>query len=158
MTHPEGTTTVDSSGEKCSVIGVGLAGLGPGGSSTITDVRDDRILRIRPLHYDWKYDKDEVNRWKMEARRKDRRRPRDLPGARPSRVPPERSGDALGAGREDRNGLSGAHDVAQPGAHHRPSDYRRLAAEEPMLGPPLNDLGDCHQVECHRLGSEGVKE
>ena len=70
MTHPEGTTTVDSSGEKCSVIGVGLAGLGPGGSSTITEVRDNRILRIRPLHYDWKYDKDQFNPWTMEAREK----------------------------------------------------------------------------------------
>jgi anaerobic selenocysteine-containing dehydrogenase len=68
MTHPEGTTTVDSLGEKGSVIGVGLAGLGPGGSSTITEVRGGRILRIRPLHYDWKYDKNQFNPWKMEAR------------------------------------------------------------------------------------------
>jgi hypothetical protein len=34
------------------------------------DVKNGKIVRIRPLHYDWKYTKDEVGTWKVEARGK----------------------------------------------------------------------------------------
>ena len=54
--------------EKSSVIGVGLGGLGPGGSSTITETKDGKILRIRPLDFAWKYERASFSPWKMEAR------------------------------------------------------------------------------------------
>ena len=30
------------------------------------DVKDGKIVRVRPLHYDWKYDFKDVNPWKFE--------------------------------------------------------------------------------------------
>jgi hypothetical protein len=30
------------------------------------DVKDGKIARVRPLHYDWKYDFKDVNPWKFE--------------------------------------------------------------------------------------------
>ena len=33
----------------------------------MVDVKDGRIVRIRPLHFDWKYDKKDFNPWRMEA-------------------------------------------------------------------------------------------
>ena len=32
------------------------------------DVRDGKIIRLRPLHYDWKYKPEQFNPWKVEAR------------------------------------------------------------------------------------------
>ena len=63
-------TVSRSADEKSSVIGVGLAGLGPGGSSTITETKDGKILRIRPLDFAWKYERASFSPWKMEARGK----------------------------------------------------------------------------------------
>ena len=35
----------------------------------MVDVKDGKIIRIRPMHYDWKYDPEKVmNPWKMEVR------------------------------------------------------------------------------------------
>ena len=34
------------------------------------DVKDGKLLRIRPLHYDWKYSPEEYKPWKIEARGK----------------------------------------------------------------------------------------
>jgi trimethylamine-N-oxide reductase (cytochrome c) len=42
-------------------------GFGPNSNSSITDVKNGKIVRIRPLHFDWKYDKSSFNPWKMEA-------------------------------------------------------------------------------------------
>jgi len=36
---------------------LGLAGLLGGGSPCAVDVKNGKIIRVRPLHYDWKYDK-----------------------------------------------------------------------------------------------------
>jgi anaerobic selenocysteine-containing dehydrogenase len=52
------------------VIGTGLAGLGPGGAASVADMKNGKIVRLRPLHYDWKYDPDKLNAWKIEARGK----------------------------------------------------------------------------------------
>ena len=60
----------EKAGEKSTVLGVGLAGLGPGGAATVADTSNGKIVRLRPLHYDWKYDKAQFNPWKMEARGK----------------------------------------------------------------------------------------
>ncbi len=37
-------------------------------NSSVVDVKNGKIIRIRPLHFDWKYDKKRFNPWKMEAR------------------------------------------------------------------------------------------
>ena len=36
-------------------------------NTSVVDVKDGRIVRIRPLHFDWKYDKKDFNAWRMEA-------------------------------------------------------------------------------------------
>jgi len=45
-------------------------GFSPDANSAVVDVKNGRIVRIRPLHFDWKYDKKEFNAWKMEVRGK----------------------------------------------------------------------------------------
>jgi anaerobic selenocysteine-containing dehydrogenase len=42
-----------------------------GSNASMVDVKDGKIIRIRPMHYDWKYDpKKDMNPWKMESRGK----------------------------------------------------------------------------------------
>jgi anaerobic selenocysteine-containing dehydrogenase len=43
---------------------------GQGFNASAVDTREGRIIRIRPLHYDWKYNPEEFKPWKMEARGK----------------------------------------------------------------------------------------
>jgi anaerobic selenocysteine-containing dehydrogenase len=45
-------------------------GFGPNANSSVVDVKNGRIVRIKPLHFDWKYNKKDFNPWKMEARGK----------------------------------------------------------------------------------------
>jgi anaerobic selenocysteine-containing dehydrogenase len=54
-------------GEKSIPITMGF---GPPANSEVVDVKDGKIVRIRPLHFDWKYDKKSLNPWKMEVRGK----------------------------------------------------------------------------------------
>ena len=54
--------------EKSFVKGLSLIDFGVDGNSSVVDVKNGKIVRIRPLHYDWQYDKKEINLWKMEAR------------------------------------------------------------------------------------------
>jgi anaerobic selenocysteine-containing dehydrogenase len=42
-------------------------GFGPNANSSAVDVKNGRIIRVRPLHFDWKYNKESFNPWKMEA-------------------------------------------------------------------------------------------
>jgi anaerobic selenocysteine-containing dehydrogenase len=42
-------------------------GFGPNANSSVVDVKNGRIVRVRPLHFDWKYDKESLNPWVMEA-------------------------------------------------------------------------------------------
>ena len=39
-------------------------------NTAMVDVKDGKIIRIRPLHYDWKYKPEEFNPWRIEARGK----------------------------------------------------------------------------------------
>jgi trimethylamine-N-oxide reductase (cytochrome c) len=48
--------------------GLSLCDFGGDGNPAVVDVKDGEIVRIKPLHYDWKYDPKEFNPWKMEAR------------------------------------------------------------------------------------------
>ncbi len=43
-----------------------LMGIMGGGAEGVVDVKNGRIVRIRPLHYDWKYTREEMNPWKIE--------------------------------------------------------------------------------------------
>ena len=56
--------------EKTVVKGLGLSGNTIGANTAAIDVKDGRIIRIRPLRYDWKYQSEEFNPWKIEARGK----------------------------------------------------------------------------------------
>ena len=56
--------TTDKSVIKC----LGFCGFGMGANITEVDVKDGRVARIRPLHYDQLYTPEELNAWKIEAR------------------------------------------------------------------------------------------
>ena len=53
--------------EKC-VKGLGFNGNVRDANSVVVDVKNGRIVRIRPLHYDWQYKLEEFGPWKIEAR------------------------------------------------------------------------------------------
>jgi anaerobic selenocysteine-containing dehydrogenase len=57
-------------GDKQVIRGGGLMGSGDSGPPTLIDVKDGKITRIRPLHYERSYDKKDFNVWKMEAKGK----------------------------------------------------------------------------------------
>jgi hypothetical protein len=46
--------------DKTVLRALGLGGLLAGSSEGMVDVKDGRIVRVRPFHYDWKYKRDEV--------------------------------------------------------------------------------------------------
>ena len=51
--------------EKSYPIGLGFCSVSSDANSSIVDVKNGRIIRIRPLHYDWKYKPEEFNPWKI---------------------------------------------------------------------------------------------
>jgi anaerobic selenocysteine-containing dehydrogenase len=63
----EKTGSQDSGMEKSNPITLGFS---PNANSSVADLKNGHIVRIRPLHYDWKYDPKQFNAWKMEARGK----------------------------------------------------------------------------------------
>jgi len=56
--------------EKSFIEGFGLCSVGAGGNPGVVDVRNGRIIRIRPLHYDAAYSVEELKPWRLEARGK----------------------------------------------------------------------------------------
>ncbi|MFH1834508.1 MAG: molybdopterin-dependent oxidoreductase, partial [bacterium] len=58
------------SGERTLVRDISFCGVPENGSNaSMVDVKDGKIIRIRPMHYDWKYDpKKDMNPWKFEVR------------------------------------------------------------------------------------------
>jgi hypothetical protein len=48
---------------------LGLGGFFGGGAEGMVDVKDGKIVRVRPMRYGWKYKKNEVRQWKMESGR-----------------------------------------------------------------------------------------
>lgn len=52
--------------EKTVLKALGLSGGVYGGAPCAVDVKNGRVVRIRPLHYDWKYNKKQFNPWKFE--------------------------------------------------------------------------------------------
>ncbi len=54
--------------EKTYIIGLGCCGNGVDGNASEVDVKDGKIIRIRPLHFDRKYKPEEFRPWKIKAR------------------------------------------------------------------------------------------
>jgi len=53
--------------EKTYPIGLGFCGYYADANSSVVNVKDGKIVRIRPLHFDMEYDTKGLNPWKMEA-------------------------------------------------------------------------------------------
>ena len=64
---PKGKAT---KGEQTFIKGMGFSGHSVGSHISAVDVKNGKIIRIRPLHYDWKYNPEELRPWKLEARGK----------------------------------------------------------------------------------------
>ncbi len=62
----EKSTTAD----KTVLKGISWLGTYSGFNIAAVDVKNGKIVRIRPLHYDWKYETDEFGLWEMKARGK----------------------------------------------------------------------------------------
>jgi anaerobic selenocysteine-containing dehydrogenase len=59
-----------SNEEKTVVKGLSFCGIAQDGNAVQVDVKDGKIIRVRPLHYDWKYSHEYLKPWKVEARGK----------------------------------------------------------------------------------------
>ena len=57
-------------GDKTVLRSLGLGGLYGGGAEGMVDVKNGKILRVRPFHFDWKYDRDQIRTWKFEVQGK----------------------------------------------------------------------------------------
>ena len=51
--------------ETTVIRALGLAGPPGGGGPAAVDVKDGKIVRVRPLHFDWKYSKEHIRPWEM---------------------------------------------------------------------------------------------
>ena len=56
--------------EKTYIKGLGFCSFGIGANVAEVDVKDGKVLRIRPLHFDKKYDPKDWNPWEIKARGK----------------------------------------------------------------------------------------
>jgi molybdopterin guanine dinucleotide-containing S/N-oxide reductase-like protein len=63
-------TPPGGSRERTLIRDISFCGVANGSSSCLVDVSEGRIVRIRPMHYDWKYRSDELGQWEMKARGK----------------------------------------------------------------------------------------
>jgi trimethylamine-N-oxide reductase (cytochrome c) len=52
--------------DKTVLRSLGLGGFFGGGAEGMVDVKDGKIVRVRPMKYGWKYKREEVRHWKME--------------------------------------------------------------------------------------------
>jgi molybdopterin guanine dinucleotide-containing S/N-oxide reductase-like protein len=62
----KGLGMTDTKGDKTVLRSLGLGGMFGGGAQGMVDVRNGRILRVRPFHFDWKYDRSKIRTWKLE--------------------------------------------------------------------------------------------
>ena len=56
--------------EKQLLKGLGFCSFGTDANASVVDVKNGKLVRIRPLHFDWKYKPEEFGPWKMQARGK----------------------------------------------------------------------------------------
>jgi len=67
----EGTAPVgNTGGETTTYKNLGFCGFAVGANASCVDVKNGRIVRVRPLHWDEKYEPEEMRPWKIEARGK----------------------------------------------------------------------------------------
>jgi anaerobic selenocysteine-containing dehydrogenase len=52
--------------DKTVIKALALGGMLGGGAPCAVDVKDGKIIRVRPFHYDWKYDPKQFNPWKIK--------------------------------------------------------------------------------------------
>jgi len=52
--------------EDTHVRSIGFLRIPGGGVAGAVDVKDGKIIRIRPLHYEWKYKWEDMNPWKVK--------------------------------------------------------------------------------------------
>jgi trimethylamine-N-oxide reductase (cytochrome c) len=57
---------IDVKPDKTVIKALALGGLLGGGGECAVDVKNGKAVRIRPFHYDWKYDKKQFNAWKIK--------------------------------------------------------------------------------------------
>jgi len=57
----------EAEGERTVIKGLGFCSNAADGNIAVVDVKDGKIIRIRPLHYDWRYKPEEFRPWKIEA-------------------------------------------------------------------------------------------
>ncbi len=57
-------------GEQQNVVGLGFCGPSAGSNTSVAEAKDGRLIRLRPLHFDWRYDRESFNPWRMEVRGK----------------------------------------------------------------------------------------
>ena len=62
----EDSEMADTKGDKTVLRSLGLGGFYGGGGEGMVDVKNGKILRVRPFHFDWKYDRDKIRTWKLE--------------------------------------------------------------------------------------------
>jgi len=60
----------DDATEITCIKGTGFSSMGIGSHVAAVDVKNGRIVRVRPFPYDWKYKPEEFRPWRMEARGK----------------------------------------------------------------------------------------
>ena len=60
----------NDAGEKQNVIGLGFCGPSAGSNTSVVEEKDGKLIRIRPLHFDSKYERESLNPWRMEVRGK----------------------------------------------------------------------------------------
>jgi molybdopterin guanine dinucleotide-containing S/N-oxide reductase-like protein len=56
--------------ERTAIKDLSWGGVAIGGIPTMVDVKDGKLIRIRPFRYDWKYDPKAFNPWVLKARGK----------------------------------------------------------------------------------------
>ncbi|MBN2063012.1 MAG: molybdopterin-dependent oxidoreductase [Deltaproteobacteria bacterium] len=60
----------DSTIEKTVIKAMSLGGVLGGGTPCAVDVKDGKIIRVRPFHYDWKFDGKNIADWEFNVRGK----------------------------------------------------------------------------------------
>jgi anaerobic selenocysteine-containing dehydrogenase len=66
MTEIKQELQSQNQGEQTYIKAMGLAGPPGGGVPTAVDVKDGKIIRVRPLHFDWKYSKEHIKPWQFQ--------------------------------------------------------------------------------------------
>ena len=56
---------LDPRADKTVIRSLGLGGLLGGSDPSCVDVKDGKVLRIRPMRFDWKFDRESFNSWKF---------------------------------------------------------------------------------------------